>query len=451
MESDPGLFYPQLMMGIRDVNVFPLYGTRKNAGDIGAPFFPTNGIGMFVAAIGSDGGDYTNYIASSQGNGVTGVYTTGASTTLSSAVTQGAVVLTVTTSSTTAVVTSGTVTGTAVPVVNFPGTSLVAAATTITGTTLSAAATGSGQVLAGQNTITVTSATGITTGVYVQIDANVSGTTTSEVRKVTNVASTTITLDTPLYFTHANSAAVKVVAGPFTHTILQGNNLPSLTVEKNIGGYQSLQFTGTKVDKFSMKAEASDTEVTMTSNVIAKTYNVMDTPSAVSVINELPFVFSEANLTINFGYGGGAVVATQVSNVSIDIENGLKPTYTFNNSHDLQFLTPITRKITGQFDVVFTSLDDATWGFFNIMQNQVQGSLSLTFTHPTGSVPSPNPSAGYAITISLPAVNLAKYADALKLDDVVMTTLNFEAAYAIGATPPSTINSTITDGRWLPF
>jgi hypothetical protein len=450
MESDPGLFFPQVMMGVRDVNVFPLYGTRKNAGDIGAPFFPTSAMPLFVASIGADGGDYTSYIGGTTGYGVTGVYTTGASTTLSAAVTQGAVVLNTTVSSTTVTISSGTLSGSAVPVVNFAGQISVPASTTITGTTISNAATATGQALAGINTITVASATGINTGSYIQIDTNVVGTSTSEVRKVTNVATNTLTLDTPLYFTHANSAVVKVVSAPFTHTVLQGNTLPSLTVEKNIGGYQSLQFTGTKIDKFTLKAEASDTELTMTSSVIAKTYNILDNPSAVSVINELPYVFAEANLTLNFGYGSPVQVA-QVSNISMDIENGLKPTYTFNNSHDLQFLTPVTRHISGQFDVVFTSLDDVTWGYFNIMENQVQGSLSLTFTHPTGTVPNPNPSAGYSLTITLPAVNLSKYADSLKLDDVVMTTLNYEAAYALSATPPSTINVTITDGRWLPF
>ena len=451
LESDPGLFYPPVMMGVRDVNVFPLYGQRKNAGDVGAPLFPTNGIATFVAAIGADGGDYTTQIAGTQGYGITGVYSSGASTTLASAVTQTATVLNTTVSSTTVSVASGASSyPSASPVTNFGGASAVAAATTVTGTTLSAAATATGQVLLGANTISVTSATGIVNGVYIQIDVNSVGVTTSEVRKVTNVVSTTITLDYPLFYAHASSAAVKVVAAPFTHTVLQGNNLPSLTVEKNIGGYQSLQFTGTKIDKYTLKAAASDTAVEFTAGLMAKTYTVLDNPTAISVINELPFVFAEATLSLNFGYGS-SVQVSQVSNVNLDIENGLKPTYTFNNTHDLQFLTPVTRKISGQIDVVFTSLDDSTWGYFNLMQNQVQGSLSLTFTHPTGSVPNPNPSPGYSITISLPAVNFSKYADALKLEDVVMTTLDFEAAYNIGGTPPQTIAATIVDGAYKPF
>ena len=151
---------------------------------------------------------------------------------------------------------------------------------------------------------------------------------------------------------------------------------------------------------------------------------------------------------MNFGYGS-PVQVSQISNITIDIENGLKPTYTFNGSHDLQFLTPLTRKISGQMDVVFTSLDDATWGYFNIMQNQIQGSLSLSFTHPvTGTGSQATPSNG-AFSISLPAVNFAKYADAIKLDDVVMTTLNWEAAYSLSTA--TTISSTVTNKQYLPY
>ena len=465
MESDPGLFYASVMMGIRDAQVFPLYGTRKNAGDIGAPFFPTNGIPTFVAAMGSDGGDYSNSFSSTQGYGVTGIYTTGASTTLAS----GQPILqptelTITSGSTTAVIAGGPALGSTTTVFTFAGSTLglVSGSTTCTtGLTLSATPSSSGLALAAKNTVTVTSATGISIGNYIQVDANVIGTSTAEVRKVTNVAGAVVTVDFPFFFAHAAGTAVKVVSGPFTHNILQGNSLPSLTIEKNIGGYQSLQFTGSKVDKFSLKAEAGDSELSFTASVMAQKYNVLDTPSAVSVVPELPFVFAEANLSIAFpGVNGGSPIqVAQVSNVSIDLENGLKPTYTFNNSHDLQFLTPSSRKVSGQLDVVFTSLDDATWGYFNIMQNQLQGSLSLTFTHPTSSTnnPSWNTSAGDSITINLPAINIAKYADALKLEDVIMTTLNFEAAYNLGGTGQigtsslTTINATLVNGSWLPF
>ena len=266
-------------MGVRDVNVFALYGEYKRAGDVSAPFFPTNGVSMFVAAIGTD---------------------------------------------------------------------------------------------------TVTSASG----------------------------------------------------GKYLHTISAANSLPSLTIEKNIGGYQSLQFAGAKIGKYSVKASTGDTPVEFSASVISKSAAILDTPSSpISVVNESPFVFAEATLSM---FGDSNIVS--VTSVSIDIENGLKPTYTFNGSHDLQFLTPLTRKVTGQIQVVFDSLNDTDWGYYLKMMAGTQTSLTVSFTHPTGQ----------AMTITLPQINLAKYADDIKLDNVIMSTLDFEASYSLATAAPS-IGATVTN------
>jgi hypothetical protein len=454
-------------MGIRDVNVFALYGTRKNAGDVSAPFFPTNGALMLAAAMGYDGG--------SAGTGLLTGY--------------------------------GVVAG--------------PSATTSNANTLS------GSTSVGATSVTLTSASGYVQNGYIQIDVNVAGGTTAEVRKITNVSSNTLTLDSALNFAHASGVATKFISATnpsFTHTLLSGNNLPSMTIEKNIGGYQSLVFTGSRVGKYGLKLAAGETPAEFSASIISKgvsIYNANTTPvsitgasintttaiatyavsshsfvpgdfvtvsgstgtgtgfnvtgavltttnttftmsntnttnvtyvsgasavskapSAVSVVNESPFVFAEATVTLQF-VGGNSNIVAQVVSIGIDIENGLKPTYTFNNSHDLQFLTPVSRKVAGQMEVVFTSLDDADWGYYSQMQNQVQGSLSISLTHPT------NP--GYGMTISLPQINIAKYADGLKLEDVVMSTLDFEASYALGNAIPSTITATITNGQWLPY
>lgn len=602
------------MMGVRDINVFPLYGTRKNAGDIGAPFFPTNGVATYVAAVGADGGDYTTAIAGTKNFGVTGTAGGSVSTTLSSAASATGALINVTQGLNTTSVSSGTLSTTPIAVMNIPGQTTLPTVTvgaggitnvatslpltfsvTFTGTpiiqidgelltvtggsgtttltvtrgtggttaathaagavvfstvsstssTLVVRPTATGQVIAGTVALSLTATAAAST--IIQVDTN-SSTTAAEVRTVQTVTGAgpyIVTLDAPLYFDHASGAAVISVVAPFTHTVLQSNNLPSLTLEKNIGGFQSLQFAGAKIAKYTLKAEAGETPVSFTASVIAKNYAIYGNsaqttgslavtaiaastpstgyvtytaanssnlnvgevvtvtgattfgynitgpvvsytattftlansatgststatasspaPSAISVVNELPFVFAEANVQLNFGYGG-LVATSQVQNVSIDIENGLKPTYTFNNSHDLQFLTPVTRKVSGQLDVVFTSLTDAQWGFFSIMQEQIQGSIQLTFTHPTGV---PNQAGtgsttfsdvANSFTISLPACSFAKYSDSLKLEDVVMSTLNFEAAYNIGGSGSgsygpnqSTIQSQIVDGRYIPF
>lgn len=267
-------------MGVRDVNVFSLRGEFKNAGDVGGPFFPTNGVELLVAAIGTD---------------------------------------------------------------------------TVTGTS-------------------------------------------------------------PNY----------------THTLAPANQLPSVTVEKNLGGYQSLQFSGSRVGKYSIKSATGNTETEFTASIIGKTATVLDSPtSPIAIVNENPFVFAESSVTLF------DELTAQVTAVNLDIDNGLKPTYTFNQSHDLEFLSPITRHITGSLTVVFDSLDDATWGYYTQMINGTSGNLILNWTHPDTT---------YALTITLPKIFLTKYADDIKLDDIIMTTLDFEAVYDLTQDPPNSIGATVVNG-----
>lgn len=367
MVADPGLFYPALVMGVRDKNIFPLYGQAKNTGALDGALFPTNGIELLIASIGADG---------TAGNGVTG---------------------------------------------SSPASS----------TTLSAATT------VGATSVTVTSATGYTVGEYVQIDANSStGPTTAECRKIVTVASTTLTLDSALKYAHASGAAIAVVSAPFTHTIVQQNVLPSLTIEQNLGGFQSIQFPGTRVNKFDIKGTAGDSEATVTADLIAQSWNILSTPSATTVVNETPFVFSEFALTWDAG------TLAQATNISLSIDNALKSTYTFNNTRDLQFLTPVTILANGQFDVVFDSLNDATYGYFTQLQNGIDAALSIAFTHP---------SSGGSITLNMPTVRLGKDTFENKMEDVIMEQITFEAHRSLVGSGSPTINATIVNDVYLSY
>ncbi len=277
IEADPGLFYPPVMQGQRDLNIYPLYGQQKNLGAIDGPLFPTNGIPLLVYALGTD---------------------------------------------------------------------------VVTGTS------------------------------------------------------------------------------PYTHTITQANQLSSLTVEKNLGNFQSEQWAGCRVNKYTLKCANSDSPVEITADVIAQSVAVLATPTPISTINELPFVFAEMTLTIM------GQVAAQATNLQLDIENGLKPTYTFAQSHDPSFITPVTRKISGTFDVVFDSLNDVNWGFFSKMLAQTQGSLVILLAHP---------SSGGSVQITLPVINIEKYADDVKMEDVIISSVTFEAALdqATGAT----ISTVVTNSQ----
>jgi hypothetical protein len=231
-------------------------------------------------------------------------------------------------------------------------------------------------------------------------------------------------IEGPLFPTNAIQLIVAAIgvdavtgSGPYTHTLSQSNSLPSLTVEKNIGGYQSLTFAGCRVGKLSVKAPVGNEPVTVSADLMGQSVAVTTSPTAVSVVNEMPFVFSEASVTLD------SHARADVTNISFDIDNGLKETYTYSGNHGPSFLTPVTVKASGTFDVVWSSLNDSTYGDFNTMQNETLGALAVSFAHPGGSA--------YSVGFTFPQVALVKVGADVKLEDVVMSTIAFEASKSI--------------------
>jgi hypothetical protein len=306
----------------------------------------------------------------------------------------------------------------------------------VTGSAGSGSTTSSGSTTAGATTITVASASGFSVGQVIQIDTNVPATpTTAECRKIQSISTNTFTLDSALTYAHASGVAVAGVVAPYTHTINQANTLPSLTVEKNIGGFQSLQFAGCRVNKFDLKAPTGNSPVEMTADLMGQSVTTLSTPTAVSIANELPFVFAEAALTI---YGSSRAEA---SNVSVSVENGVKETYTYGN-HGPAFLTPINLHTAGTIDLVFSSLTDATYGDFTRMQNGTLGALAFTLTHP---------SSNGTITINLPQIALSKYANDIKAEDVVLSQLTYEASRPLTGTSQFTIQATVVNSVYTAY
>jgi len=245
-------------------------------------------------------------------------------------------------------------------------------------------------------------------------------------------------IDGPLFPTNGVELLVYAIgtdtvtgSGPtYTHTVAQAVIVPSVTIEKNIGGTQSLQFAGARVGKYSIKAAATDTEAQFTCDLTAQSYAILDSPSAISIVNEEPFVFAEYVLDWN-----GNQLA-QSSNFTLDIDNGIKATYTMNGTHEAQFVTATILKISGTFDVVWDSLDNATYGYFSQMEAQLDAALSLSLTHPA---------SGGSITLTMPHVRLTRDVIDPKVADVVMETVSFTAHRYIGTA--STISAVIVNGR----
>jgi hypothetical protein len=214
---------------------------------------------------------------------------------------------------------------------------------------------------------------------------------------------------------------VSGTANPWTHTISPANTLPSFTVEKNVGGFQSEQYAGCRINKYELKAAVGNQAVEATVDFMGQNVATLTSPTAVTVVNESPFVFAEGTTTIL-----GNVDAT-VQSVTLTIENTIKESYT-GGSHTPTYLTPVARHVHGQVTLVFSSLNDATYGYFQKIPvgggAATTGTVVLALAH-AGS--------GGSVTITLQNVSLSKYADDLKFGDVALVTLDFEAAYNFGS------------------
>lgn len=439
MEEEPGWFSPHLMQNLRDYQIYNLQGEAKFTGAVTGPIFPSNAIELLVASIGADA------IA---GWGVAALPTTATSTTSTGATSAGATTITLTSA-------SGFVTGqqiivdtgynqefrkisgvasntiTVADAFNYAHASGV---TVVTGTSTTTTATSA----ANATTITVASVTGITAGTtIIQIDVNSpSGVTTSEIRKVTTIATLTLTLDVALVYAHGSGVQVTIVSTPYTHFINEQNTLPSLTVEKAIGGYQSLQFAGCKVGKFDVKMPVGNNAAEVNVDLSGQSVAVLGTPTPISIANELPFVFSEANLSM-FGSA-----RTETSNVNLTIDNGLKETYTYSGQHGPSFITPVTLHTSGSLDLVWSSLNDATYGDFNRLAAQTLGSMQFSLVHP---------GTNGLISFFMPQVVFSKFANNLKMEDVVMSSMSFEASRQLTGTTQYTVQAAVANNVYVAY
>lgn len=365
---EPGLFFPQTMMAIREADVFPLYGQQKMSGALDSPLFPLNGILAWIAAVGND------------------AYQSGSTTT--------------------------TVTGTLAP------------------------------AIVGATSLTWTAVTGVpTTAMTLQISGSAPGTFGATVINAATPTAPafivkpsvvggsgpyTLTVPAIPYAVTASNNKIQAVVAPFFHSVQPQNRPISLTVEKNVGGIESEQYSGALVNSFALKLPTTNAEASFSADFITAGVLPMATPTTVTGIDqEVPFVFAEGAISL-FGTS-----INTVSNVSIDLGNNVKDTYTVGNSHLPTFLTPTTRTLSGQLTVVFYSLDDSTYGYFKqalpstaTAGAPTQGALSLTLTHP---------GTNGSFFINAPQVNLEKIGDEIRIGEVVMQTLSFHASYSISS------------------
>lgn len=223
--------------------------------------------------------------------------------------------------------------------------------------------------------------------------------------------------------------AVTGTGAPYTHTVSQANQLKSVTVEKSIGGHQSLRYAGVRIDKYEIKCSAGNSAAEITVDGKGQSAAIITTPAAISIVNELPFVFAEASMTL-FGN-----LRAEVSSVTTTIENELKETWTYGN-HGPAFITPTALHVSGDVDLVWSSLNDSVYGDYTSMVNGTLGALSFALVHPIA--------ANGSVTVNCPQVVLSKYSNDLKIGDVVSSGLHFESSKSLPS--GNTVNAVITNG-----
>jgi hypothetical protein len=179
-----------------------------------------------------------------------------------------------------------------------------------------------------------------------------------------------------------------------------------------------------------------NTAAEVTADVMGQSVAVLSTPTAISVANEAPFVFTEASVSF---YGTSRY---ESYNVVVSIDNGIKETYTYSGNHGPSFLTPTTLHVSGTVDMVWSSLTDATYGDFNRMLNQTTGALTVQLAHP---------SSGGTVTLTMPQIALSKYTNDLKAEDVILSNLTWEASRPLTGASQFTVQATIINGVYTAY
>lgn len=440
------------MMGVRTTQVYPLKGEAKFNGNVSAPLYPTNGIRMLLASVGND---------NTAGNGITGTPTATSGTTGSAGSS---------TSFASTGVTSVTLTGisgtfAASQVVQISGStdaaggSELCSVTTFSTPTLTISATAkahtgtitvtvvgflsTGTVAAGASTITLVAGGGayFTSNDIVQIDVNTAGgATTAEVHKITKSTDTLTIADASpnntFAFAHATSVQVVHVGANYTHTVPISNTISSsFTLEKNLGNFQSEQYAGCRIGKYTLNVPMGNSPTNFTADVMGQSVAVLGTPTAVAIDTTPPYVFSEATLT---AFGNSF---THASNFKMDLNNQVKAEYTYSQQQGPSYLPATDLIIGGSFDIIWNSHTDSTYNVFTRAQNQTQGALTILLAH----------AAGYSVQITMPEIVLKLPKTQPKPGELIKVSASFDAFHNISSANPSPATVTLINNQYLSY
>jgi len=278
-------------------------------------------------------------------------------------------------------------------------------------TTVASAVLRTRETYPGDTIIDVADGTGYLTDDYIQTGE----TTVAEVRKITNVATNTITLDYPLLFHHLVGAVCNEVISPYTHTISEASRLGSITLQHEMfdsDGNSELirRWSGGKIGRATYSGSEGEELKMSLDEIIFRSYAV-DGDSGVATATldyptTQPFIFSYGALTL-----WGTEFA-RIRNFSIDVGNALEPRYYVTNDATARLPYEIHEgrreyRVGVTLDITDSTLFDELNKFGTNQGTAVDGlfkgfDMAVTFTR----------GAGDTITFTLPPSAAAAGGDA---------------------------------------
>ena len=196
---------------------------------------------------------------------------------------------------------------------------------------------------------------------------------------------------------------------PATHTIKpdqpNASTWKTLSVEYHRAGLDSRQFAGAYFNKAAIKFTTKDVAtvqydwLAMTDTNVAPTTPTWGSSSPLALANYAISLFGSPDIS--------------VMTTDINLDNGAKQYWTFNSSNFPQAIPPLARVVTGQWTNIVQS---AT--YYADMLAMTTGAFAFTATQGSASV-----------QINLPTIVITKISQPLKVGEVFIYTVDFQALY----------------------
>jgi hypothetical protein len=227
-----------------------------------------------------------------------------------------------------------------------------------------------GATAIGATSVVVADSTGYAAGDYIQI-----GTTTNpEVRKITLVATNTLTLDAPLRFTHATGVTCNEVTTPFSTTVTEYGEVPGFnlhgTYDEATDFVRDALWCKVNSAEFSSEPESL---LTMSSDIVSSDVLTNGSKAAITVPSTQPYQFRHVS-------GGIYINGTAYANIEqwrYRIERAIQTIYTNQDTTGAKPFYQIEGKRRHELGMVIVPLNT---NVYTLLDGSTSYVVYLTFS-----------------------------------------------------------------------